>query len=305
MTTLRDASLRAWLEEESPRFGLDLSTLEPASSDAGFRRYFRARDGQDDTFIVMDAPPEHEHTEAFIRVDELMRTAGLNVPKIYAADLEQGFAIMSDLGRETYLDVLSEANAFELMDRATDALVLWQKSSKPGVLPEYDRALLRQEIDLFPEWYVKRHRGVEWDEKHREWWEMTVEAILENNLVYGPVSYDIASLMRDAFITWNESSVLDVTIRYWEKAKKAGIPVPNDFARFYRDVEYMGLQRHLKVLGIFSRLNYRDGKPKYLADTPRFIAYVRQTASRYIELSPLMHLIDDLEGNGRKVGYTF
>ena len=336
MTTLRDASLRAWLEEESPRFGLDLSTLEPASSDAGFRRYFRARDGQGDTFIVMDAPPEHEHTEAFIRVDELMRTAGLNVPKIYAADLEQGFAIMSDLGRETYLDVLSETNAFELMDRATDALVLWQKSSKPGVLPEYDRALLRREIDLFPEWYVKRHRGVEWDEKHREWWEMTVEAILENNLaeervfvhrdfmprnlmvcdpmpgildfqdaVYGPVSYDIASLMRDAFITWNESSVLDVTIRYWEKAKKAGIPVPNDFARFYRDVEYMGLQRHLKVLGIFSRLNYRDGKPKYLADTPRFIAYVRQTASRYIELSPLMRLIDDLEGNGRKVGYTF
>ena len=165
---------------------------------------------------------------------------------------------------------------------------------------------------------------------------MTVEAILENNLaeervfvhrdfmprnlmvcdpmpgildfqdaVYGPVSYDIASLMRDAFITWNESSVLDVTIRYWEKAKKAGIPVPNDFARFYRDVEYMGLQRHLKVLGIFSRLNYRDGKPKYLADTPRFIAYVRQTAARYIERSPLMHLIDDLEGNGRKVGYTF
>lgn len=336
MTTLRDASLRVWLEEESPRFGLDLSTLEPASSDAGFRRYFRARDGQGDTFIVMDAPPEHEHTEAFIRVDELMRAAGLNVPKIYAADLERGFAIMSDLGRETYLDVLSEANAFELMDRATDALVLWQKSSKPGVLPEYDRELLRREIDLFPEWYVKRHRGVEWDEKHREWWEMTVEAILENNLaeervfvhrdfiprnlmvcdpmpgildfqdaVYGPVSYDIASLMRDAFITWNESSVLDVTIRYWEKAKKAGIPVPNDFARFYRDVEYMGLQRHLKVLGIFSRLNYRDGKPKYLADTPRFIAYVRQTASRYIELSPLMRLIDDLEGNGRKVGYTF
>ena len=121
----------------------------------------------------------------------------------------------------------------------------------------------------------------------------------------GPVTYDIASLMRDAFISWDEAFVLDVTIRYWEKARKAGIPVPDDFGAFYRSVEFMGVQRHLKVLGISARINYRDGKPKYLADTPRFIKYVRQTAGRYVELSPLRHLIDELDGVRERAGYTF
>ena len=195
---------------------------------------------------------------------------------------------------------------------------------------------MRREIKLFPEWYVKRHCGVEWDEKHRAWWEMSVKAILRSNLneqqvfvhrdfmprnlmvsdpmpgvidfqdaLYGPVSYDIASLMRDAFISWNESFVLDVSIRYWEKARRAGVPVPADFGVFYRDIEFMGLQRHLKVLGIFARIRYRDGKPKYLEDAPRFINYVRQTAGRYAELSPLRRLIDELAGVEEKTGYTF
>ena len=333
--TTRDEKRALWLANIAPRFGLKLEALEPASADASFRRYFRIPT-ETGTVILMDAPPEHENTPAFLKVDALMREAGLNVPEILAENTDEGFVLMSDLGRRTYLDVLDEENAARLMDEATTALVAWQKASRPGVLPEYDRTVLEREIELFPEWYVKRHRGVEWDEKRLKWWTMSKEAILRSNLaearvfvhrdfmprnlmvsepnpgildfqdaLYGPVSYDIASLLRDAFISWAESFVLDVTIRYWEKARKSGIPVPADFGDFYRQVEYMGLQRHLKVLGIFARINYRDGKPKYLEDTPRFIGYVRRTASRYIELSPLMHLVDELEGTERKVGYTF
>jgi aminoglycoside/choline kinase family phosphotransferase len=123
--------------------------------------------------------------------------------------------------------------------------------------------------------------------------------------VYGPITYDIASLMRDAFLSWDEEFVLDITIRYWQKARKAGLPVGDDFGEFYRAVEWMGLQRHLKILGIFARLTLRDGKPQYLADTPRFIKYARSTASRYRQLGPLMVLLDEIEGNETRVGYTF
>lgn len=333
--TQRDAALAAWLEGVAPKYGFNPQDIAPASADASFRRYFRVQ-GAGKSFIVMDAPPEHENNEAFVRVDALMVEAGLNVPKILEQDLECGFLLLTDLGTQTYLNVLNEENAARLFDQATTALVKWQAASRPGVLPEYDRAVLLREIELFPEWYVERHCGVQWDEKRRKWWRMTVEAILKNNLaeekvfvhrdfmprnlmvsdpmpgvldfqdaLYGPVSYDIASLMRDAFISWNESFVLDISIRYWEKARKAGIPVPRDFGAFYRDIEYMGLQRHLKVLGIFARIRYRDGKPKYLEDAPRFLSYVRQTAGRYIELSPLKHLIDELSGVQEKAGYTF
>ena len=333
--TTREAALRAWLEKLAPKYGFDLATFEAASADAGFRQYSRVASSER-SFIVMDAPPAQEHNEAYVRIDRLMRDAGLNAPEIYEADLAQGFLLISDLGRQTYLDVLNEENAFRLMDAATSALVKWQAASAPGILSPYDEAVLRREIELFPEWYVGRHCNVEWDEKHRKWWQMSVEAILKNNLresrvfvhrdfmprnlmvsepmpgvidfqdaLYGPVSYDIASLMRDAFISWNESFVLDVSIRYWEKARRAGVPVPEDFGVFYRDIEYMGLQRHLKVLGIFARIRYRDGKPKYLEDAPRFIGYIRQTAGRYAELSPLRHLIDELAGVQEKAGYTF
>ena len=231
----------------------------------------------------MDAPPAHENLPAYVQVNKLMAAAGLNVPRVYAADEMQGFALISDLGKETFLDVLNEENAAKLFDAATSALVKWQKASRPGQLPLYDREVLLRELNLFPEWYVKRHCGVEWDAKHEKWWQMSVDAILKSNLadakvfvhrdfmprnlmvsdplpgvidfqdaLMGPVTYDIASLMRDAFISWDEAFVLDVTIRYWEKARKAGIPVPDDFGAFYRSVEFMGVQRHLKVLGIFA-----------------------------------------------------
>ncbi|MDO9405307.1 MAG: phosphotransferase [Polaromonas sp.] len=228
--------------------------------------------------------------------------------------------------------------------QAIDALVAWQLASKPGVLPPYDEALLKRELALFPDWYVERHRGIVIDSDLRQKLDGLFAQIMASNLqsldgarvyvhrdfmprnlmvsgtspgevplgvldfqdaVYGPITYDIASLMRDAFLSWDEDFVLDITIRYWEKARKAGLPVGDDFGEFYRAVEWMGLQRHLKVLGIFARLTLRDGKPKYLADTPRFIRYARSTCSRYRALGPLMVLLDEIEGNETRIGYTF
>ena len=338
MQTPQDERLEAlgqWLGGQKAVAGLDLTTLTPASSDASFRRYFRVQ-GESATYIVMDAPPEKEPIDSFLKVDALMKDAGLNVPEILASDSAQGFILMSDLGRQTYLDVLNEDNAARLMDAATDALVKWQIASKPGVLPEYDHAVLRREIDLFPEWYVGRHRGYTLTEKQNEIIDAVYEKIIAaclaqpkvfvhrdfmprnlmvsdpmpgvldfQDALYGPVTYDIASLMRDAFISWGESFVLDVTIRYWDKARKAGIPVAQDFGEFWRDVEWMGMQRHLKVLGIFARINYRDGRPKYLEDTPRFLHYVRETANRYNELKPINWLLDQFEEQKTKVGWTY
>ena len=227
----------------------------------------------------------------------------------------------------------------DLYTQATDALVRWQLASKPGMLPPYDDALLSRELALFPDWYVVQHRtfvltaaqqtvlgdafkhikasnleslgGIQVF-VHRDYMARNLMVadgqlgILDfQDAVYGPITYDIASLMRDAFLTWEEDFVLDVTVRYWQKARKAGLPVGDDFGEFYRAVEWMGLQRHLKILGIFARLTLRDGKPKYLADTPRFIKYVRATCARYRQLGPLMVLLDEIEGNETRVGYTF
>lgn len=330
--------LQAWLETIAQAYGLKLDTLTPASADAGFREYLRVTDQKGQTYIVMNAARDsRESFDAFIKIDALFADeAGLRVPKIHEVNRQERFMLLSDLGRQTYLDVLNEDNAARLMGKATDALVKWQAISKPEVLPEYSREVLRAELELFPQWYVSRHRNVQWTEQQKKWWDMSVEAILDNvcaqskvyvhrdfmprnlmdcgdeagildfqDAMYGPVSYDIASLLRDAFISWSDTFVLDTTIRYWEKARKAGIEVPADFGRFYRDIDFMSAQRHLKVLGIFARLNYRDGKAKYLQDTPRFIAYLRKTAGRYVELSPLARLIDELEGSDKTVGYTF
>lgn len=333
-----NADLIAWLEGIAPKYGLRLDTLDKASADAGFREYLRLSGDNGRTFVVMNATRDSaESFAAFRKIDALMRDeAKLNAPEIFEADEARRFMLLSDLGTKTYLDVLDEKNAPELMDRATTALVEWQKISRPHVLPAYDREVLLREINLFPEWYVGRHRGVTWNEEEKKWWDMSVNAILERNCrealvfvhrdfmprnlmvsdaqpgildfqdaLYGPVSYDIASLLRDAFISWGEPFVLDTTIRYWEKARKAGIPVPEDFSVFYQDLEFMGVQRHLKVLGIFARLNYRDGKSRYLEDAPRFVEYLRKTSQRYIQLSPLKHLIDNLEGSNTTFGYTF
>ncbi|MDH4134281.1 MAG: phosphotransferase [Gammaproteobacteria bacterium] len=338
----REAAFLRWLQALAAPQQLDATTLRPASADASFRRYFRV-DSAAGTRIIMDAPPDKENCRPFVQVDELMTQAGLNVPRVLAWDEAQGFMLLSDLGGQTMMQAMDKDRAsanLPLYLKAVDALVRWQQASRPDVLPPYDTALLRRELELFPEWYLARHRGVAVEWKLRETLDRMFALIIERNLgwpavyvhrdfmprnlmipgdlaeqrlgvldfqdaVYGPITYDIASLMRDAFLTWEEDFVLDVTIRYWQQARDAGLPVGDDFGEFYRGVEWMGLQRHLKVAGIFARLTLRDGKPHYLADAPRFIAYIRATCSRYIELKPLLRLVDEVEGITEMGGYAF
>ena len=328
----RFRALDAWLRARLAGAPL---RIERASTDASFRRYFRVF-LDDRTLIVMDAPPEREDSRQFVKVAGLLREAGLNAPVILETDFEQGFLLVSDLGTRLYLQALQEQDPRPLFNDASTALVHWQAASKPGVLPEYDEAMLRRELALFPDWYVARHLGITLSDSQRAALEGVFRAILARNLaeprvyvhrdfmprnlmvatpnpgildfqdaVHGPVSYDIACLYRDAFLSWDEETVLDGTIRYWEKARAAKLPVRADFGEFYRDVEWMGLQRHLKVIGIFARLCHRDGKAGYVEDTPRFLGYVRHAVSRYDELAPLGRLLDEIEGVTPGVGYTF
>jgi aminoglycoside/choline kinase family phosphotransferase len=385
----RAAFFAQWLSVTSAASQLDPATLRLASADASFRRYFRIDriDRAAGSCIIMDAPPALEDCAPFVKIAALMAEAGLNAPRVLAWDKAQGFMLLSDLGSQTMMQLIQQQaplDAFppagspihQLYMNAVDALISWQLSSRPGVLPAYDDALLSRELQLFPDWYIAKHRGITVDadlqEKltgffaqikdsnlnslggarvfvHRDFMPRnlmaptlvaartalppegavppwggpaaglmppsvgTAESLSPSRLgvldfqdaVYGPITYDIASLMRDAFLSWDEEFVLDITIRYWQKARKAGLPVGDDFGEFYRAVEWMGLQRHLKILGIFARLTLRDGKPHYLADTPRFIKYARSTASRYRQLGPLMVLLDEIEGNETRVGYTF
>ncbi len=292
----------------------------------------------------MDAPPDKEDCKPFVHVARLMTDAKINGPVVHAWNEADGFMLLSDLGRRTMMDGLDKESGPPNLDRfleAVDILVEWQLSSKEGVLPNYDEALLKRELSLFPDWYVAKHKGVTLDEKSQSQMNAAFELIVKRNLsvakvfvhrdfmprnlmlplpevpqrgmgvldfqdaVYGPITYDIASLMRDAFISWEEDFVLDVTVRYWQKARKAGLPVDEDFGAFYREVEWMGLQRHLKVAGIFARLTLRDGKPKYLEDTPRFIQYIRRTTDRYRELGPFLKVIDSIEGTTAAVGFAY
>jgi N-acetylmuramate 1-kinase len=286
--------------------------------------------------IVMDAPPDKEDSRAFVAIAAMLRAAGVNAPEVLAHDLENGLLLLTDLGATTYLDALDAHNADRLFDDATEALIRWQQATRPGLLPPYDETLLRRELALFPDWYVARHLQRTLDARqaavlhdmfdrivaanlaqaavfvHRDYMPRNLMISTPNpgvldfqDAVVGPIAYDVASLFRDAFVSWDEERVIDWTVRYWDKARRAGLPVPADFGAFWRDVEWMGLQRHLKVLGIFARINYRDGKPHYLADTPRFTAYVRHVVHRYDELKPLARLFDELEAVAQRHGYTF
>jgi len=323
----RRAALERWLSvqlREQP--GGERISLAPASADASFRRYFRATLADGRSYVAMDAPPEMEDCRPFVHVAALLHQAGVHAPRVHAQDLAQGFLLLSDLGTATYLEKLNLDNANALFGDATGALIRWQLATRPGELPPYDEALLRREMQLFPDWYVSRHLGVQLSKTqcdlleqvfgllvgsalaqpkvyvHRDYMPRNLmlsdpnPGVLDfQDAVLGPIAYDPVSLMRDAFISWDEERVLDWTVRYWEKARQAGLPVPADFGEFWRAFEWMGLQRHLKVLGIFARINYRDGKPKYLQDTPRFIGYARDVAGRYHALAPLAGLLDALE----------
>jgi aminoglycoside/choline kinase family phosphotransferase len=332
----RFTDLQQWLAD-LPGAPVQTESIRPASSDASFRRYFRVDGAQGSTYIVMDAPPPQEDVRPFIHVAEVFGQTGASVPHILHKDVERGFLLLSDLGSTTYLNQLNQDSAHKLYMDAIDSLVLIQAQSKPGVLPEYDRALLLRELMLFPEWYIGKHLGVTLSDTQTAELNKVFDTLLANNLaqaqvyvhrdyhsrnlmvmpqgnpgildfqdaVYGPITYDLVSLLRDAYIQWDEELVLDWAIRYWERARRAGLPVNPDIDAFYRDFEYMGLQRHLKVLGIFARLYHRDGKDAYLKDLPLVMEYTRNAARRYTQLAPLVRLLDQLEDKGSKVGYTF
>jgi aminoglycoside/choline kinase family phosphotransferase len=329
----RQQEITAWLEGLYPgrRF-----TLAPASADASFRRYFRVSHADGSSQVVMDAPPSHEDCKPWLHVQQLFAAAGVHVPQVLAQDLERGYLLMSDLGNQTYLPVLTDESAPALYGAATDALLALQAASQPGQLPEYGEALLRRELDLFPEWYLGKHLGLSLDDKQRAMLERVFRRILDVNLaeprvyvhrdyhsrnlmlsepnpgvvdfqdaVYGPMSYDLVSLFKDAYIQWEEEQVIDWLVRYWEKARQRGLPIREDFGDFYRDYEWMGVQRHLKVLGIFARLYHRDGKDGYLKDMPLVLDYLRRTCARYDGLLPLLRLLDKVHGTEIQTGMTF
>ncbi len=330
---IRQQQLGAWLSTTLQHSEFTLTT---ASADASFRRYFRVHLA-DKTLIAMDAPPPQENCEPFVRIAKLFGEAGMHVPQVIAQDLQQGFLLLSDLGDVTYLSQLNQQTASSLYHDANMALIKLQSASQPDVLPNYDAALLTREMQLFPDWYIAKHLNVTLDDKqqavlqktfellnqnilaqgqvyvHRDYHSRNLMVIEENNpgvldfqdAVYGAITYDLVSLLKDAYISWEEEQIIDWLVRYWQAARKAELPVPTDFSEFYRDFEYMGAQRHIKVLGIFARLYHRDGKAGYLKDMPLVMHYLRKVCERYIELKPMLRLLDTLEKLQPQVGYTF
>jgi len=330
----RIEQIRDWL---AARFPERTFNLAPASADASFRRYLRVSFADGETLVVMDAPPAHEDVRPWLHVQRLFRAAGAHVPEVLAEDLERGFLLLSDLGSTTYLAALAAgADADELYRAAIDALIAIQLGSRPGALPAYDRTLLKRELDLFPDWYIGKHVTIDFGDEQRNALEAVFEKILAVNLgepavhvhrdyhsrnlmvdggrpgvidfqdaVHGPISYDLVSLFKDAYVDWDEERSLDWLVRYWERARKAGLPVRADFGEFFHDYEWMGVQRHVKVLGIFARLWHRDGKDGYLKDMPLVAKYLRKACERYGELGPLLRLLDQLENRQAQVGYTF
>ncbi len=335
---LRQAAFEQWLGSLSSVHGIDPASVRSASADASFRRYFRV-DTADGPRIVMDAPPAQEDCRPFVQLAALLRGAGLNAPEVISWDEAHGFMLLSDLGNRTYLSALDDRNARALYGDALAALVRMQGIAAQERVPAYDHALLSREMQLFPDWYVARHIGTELSIDEANQLARCVALILENNLaqptvlvhrdyhsrnlmqtgepgstenpgildfqdaVWGPITYDLASLLRDAYIELDEEVQIDYAVRYWERARKAGLPVGDDFGAFWRDFEWMGLQRHLKVLGIFARLSHRDGKNNYLNDLPLVWRYAHHVASRYNGLGPLALLLERLAGTTRVEGF--
>ncbi len=320
--------LENWVKSQFPARSFSLS---PASADASFRRYFRIKFSDKSvpkTMIVMDAPPQHEDCTSFLHVANIFYAANVHVPEILAKDLEQGFLLLSDLESTTYLKAIgvNSSVANDLYDDAIDALIRIQSASCSGELPDYDGTLLLNELNLFPDWYLEKHLKVVLNINQKEELNKCFTKIMKNNLaqprvyvhrdfhsrnlmvtspnpgiidfqdaVYGPITYDLVSLFKDAYIYWDEEKILDWVIRYWKKARKTGLSVSGNFSDFYRDFEWMGVQRHIKILGIFARLCYRDGKNNYLRDMPMVINYLQKTCERYRELNFLLELLDELE----------
>jgi len=337
--------LNRWVEGFAAAFALHPETMVPASSDASFRRYFRiaSSHAQHTSLIIMDAPPQQEDCRPFISVAARFAAAGVHVPRVLEQNLDDGFLLLTDLGTTTYLQRLDDQTAPALYRDACAALVRLQQHGTADGLPPYDETLLRRELELFPTWYVERHCGHTLSSAERAALDRMFSALISNNLAQpvvdvhrdyhsrnlmvdesgsaepyrnpgildfqdaarGPITYDLVSLLRDAYVQWEEEQVLDWAIRYWEMARRAGLPVATDFADFWRDFEWMGLQRHIKVLGIFARLAHRDGKDNYLGDLPRVLHYTRRAAERYVGFGALVRLLDQLENRAVTHGYTF
>jgi aminoglycoside/choline kinase family phosphotransferase len=333
----RAAAFAAWLGAVRARHGLVAASLRAASSDASFRRYLRIDSDAGPSLVVMDAPPAHEDVRPFVHVAGLIAAAGLHAPRVLEADVVNGFLLLDDLGNDLYLGVLQDAQARADMQRADalmrdaiGALVTWQLKVPGSALPAYDEALLRRELALFPDWCVALECGARWSSAEQQVWSAACDQLVASALaqpqvavhrdwmprnlmvadpnpgildfqdaVCGPIAYDFASLLRDAFISWDEEQELDWAVRWWQAARQAGLPVTDDFGELWRSLEWIGLQRHLKVLGIFSRLKHRDAKPAYSADLPRFFAYAHKVAARYSVLRPLGRLLEPLMGATR------
>lgn len=336
-TDIRLSQLKQWLTTLGQPQGLLPDTLTPASSDASFRRYFRLLSESGSTYIVMDAPPDREDTEPFVKVAKLLEQAKVNAPRVLQASPSEGFLLLSDLGNTTYLSALSAKTAPKLYLDASKALVQMQLQNVEGLIPAYNKELLTAELMLFPQWYLEKHLQIQLSDQEAKALIQVFEVILSNNLgqpqvfvhrdyhsrnlmvttennpgvldfqdaVIGPITYDLVSLYRDAYIEWEEAQQMDWVIRYWDLARQAGLPVNQDFGEFYKDFEWMGLQRHLKVLGIFARLYHRDGKDGYLKDIPLVLKYTRKVAERYADFKPLVHILDKAEGITRPEGLTF
>ncbi|MEZ5659677.1 MAG: phosphotransferase [Burkholderiaceae bacterium] len=337
----RLVALLAWLAATEAARDLDPASLRPASSDASFRRYFRidARDPQQASLIIMDAPPEHENTTMFEQVARLMHAGRVPVPAILAHDADRGFMLLTDFGSHTLLAELRQHpdRADNRYRQAASTLVGLQAGCDPSGLPPYDEARLLTELRLFDQWYLDTHLGRPPDAResarlqacyrllidaalaqptvcvHRDYHSRNLMCIDEQRLgvldfqdaVRGPITYDLVSLLRDAYVAWPEERTLDWAIRYWQQARAGGLPVETDFGAFYRQFELMGIQRGLKVLGIFARLRHRDGKDAYLADMPRVLGHLRPMLRRYGEFAPIEQMLAERLGEQARVGYTF
>ncbi|MEK8051739.1 phosphotransferase [Ideonella sp. DXS22W] len=344
--TAREAAFWRWFTPLAAREGLDAATLAPASADASFRRYLRVQGAGGRSCIVMDAPPPQEDVRPFVDIAGRIQRAGLHGPVVLDADATHGFLLLTDLGSELYLRAVQTADgkgpserAEPLMRDAIAALLQWQQKVDATGLPEYDDALLRRELALFPDWCVAREFGITWTPQQQATWDTLCDRLVASALaqpqvavhrdwmprnlmvstpnpgildfqdaVRGPVTYDIASLLRDAFVSWEEEREIDWAVRWWQGARGAGLlgetALAEDFGECWRAIEWMGLQRHLKVLGIFCRLKHRDGKPAYSADLPRFFAYATKVAVRYRELAPLVRLIEPMSGPLTTTGFS-
>jgi len=315
-------SLQNWLTEI---LGTNAFNLKPASEDASFRTYHRLF-LKNKTFIVMDAPPEQENCKVFIKITKKLRACDVNVPIIHNVNIEQGFLLLSDLGNDLYLDKLNKSSIYELYSDALSTLVAIQVLVNVGGVDGYDKSLLIREMNLFREWLIEKHLNIKLSDSqvkiltklfdllvnnalqqpkvfvHRDFHSRNLMVTKENNpgvidyqdAVYGPISYDLVSILKDCYIKWPKEEINKWVDFYLNKLyeEKAQYRINRD--EFVRWFDLMGVQRHLKASGIFARLSHRDGKHNFLEDIPRTLSYILDLKEAYEELRPICIILEEL-----------